>query len=86
MPVLFHNETAIDIVTRPAWEQETNTWLRWATFPGELTKRLAGPPRKERTMSAERQVMQDYLDALVKRADFTQYYFPMNLLIEQLTR
>ena len=25
-------------------------------------------------MSAERQVMQDYLDALVKRADFTRYF------------
>jgi predicted ester cyclase len=25
-------------------------------------------------MSAERQVMQDYLDALVKRADFTTYF------------
>jgi hypothetical protein len=50
-------------------------------------------------MSAERQVMQDYIDALVKRADFTTYftdlredrisalriYFPMSLLIEQLT-
>ena len=25
-------------------------------------------------MSAERQVMQDYIDALVKRADFTRYF------------
>ena len=25
-------------------------------------------------MSAERQVMQDYIDALVKRADFTSYF------------
>jgi hypothetical protein len=28
MPVPFHNEAAIGIVTRPAWEQETITWLR----------------------------------------------------------
>lgn len=25
-------------------------------------------------MSAERQVVQDYIDALVKRADFTRYF------------
>ena len=25
-------------------------------------------------MSAERQVMQDYIDALVKRADFSSYF------------
>jgi hypothetical protein len=25
-------------------------------------------------MSAERQVMQDYIDALVKRADYTRYF------------
>jgi len=30
--------------------------------------------RKENQMSTERQVMQDYLDALVKRADFARYF------------
>jgi predicted ester cyclase len=58
------------IVTRPAWGQghlSGNCWpeiyLRdWPDFQ-----------RKKRPMSAERQVMQDYLDALVKRAEFTSY-------------
>jgi hypothetical protein len=36
MPVLFHNEAAINIVTRPAWEQETNTWLRSVIFSLEI--------------------------------------------------
>jgi predicted ester cyclase len=30
--------------------------------------------RKENQMGTERQVMQDYLDALVKRADFSRYF------------
>jgi hypothetical protein len=41
---------------------------------GNLPKRLAGPQGKERPMGAERQVMQDYIDALVKRADFARYF------------
>jgi hypothetical protein len=59
------------IVTRPAWERghlSGNCWPEiylsaWPDFR-----------RKERPMSAERQVMQDYLDALVKRADFSSYF------------
>ena len=30
--------------------------------------------RKERQVDTHRQVMQDYLDALVKRADFSRYF------------
>ena len=63
-----------DTVTRPAWEQETIIWSPVVTIPGGLIERLAGLPRKERPMSAERQVMQDYIDALVKRADFSSYF------------
>jgi predicted ester cyclase len=40
----------------------------------DLSERLAGPPQEGRPMSAERQVIQDYIDALVKRADFTRYF------------
>ena len=30
--------------------------------------------RKESQVGTERQVMQDYLDALIKRADFSRYF------------
>jgi hypothetical protein len=40
--------------------------------------------REASCMGTQRQVMQDYLDSLVKRADYS-VYFPMSLLMEQLT-
>src|SRR5689334_4442642 len=71
MTVPFHNGAASDTVTSPAWEQGDNYLATAGNLSGE---RLAGPRREERPMSAERQVMQDYIDALVKRADFTRYF------------
>jgi predicted ester cyclase len=67
-------EAQANTVTRPAWGQETIIWLRVVILTRGSAQRLAGRQRKERAMSTERQVMQDYIDALVKRADFTRYF------------
>jgi hypothetical protein len=59
------------IVTRPAWGQGHLSGKCW---PEIYLRVWPDFQRKKRPMSAERQVVQDYLDALVKRAEFTSYF------------
>jgi predicted ester cyclase len=58
-------------VTRPAWGQGQ---LSGNSLAGKYLCAWPDHQGKDRPMSAERQVMQEYIDTLVKRADFASYF------------
>lgn len=67
-------EPQANTVTRPAWGAGDNYLVTCGNPHQKFSSAPGRAAKKERPMSAERQVVQDYIDALVKRADFTRYF------------
>src|SRR5690349_1595547 len=74
MPVPFHNGAAIGYRHPSGLGTGDNYLATRGNHPRRINRAPGRTAEKGKAMSAERQVMQDYIDALVKRADFTRYF------------